>query len=129
MSDIDAEDGNERPAPEAPAPVPLDYFAFYSPRETPGRARAMFWSWAALLGGLAPFACGTVSLRAVHDWTAQPILTGHIIGGALFMALGMLAALASLIAFLRLREWTAALFAGGTLVLQAAVGACAAFGR
>jgi len=111
----------------AGTPLPLDYFASHEPERR--RARAVtLWS-VVLLAGWGPYLCGIVNTMAIAVSYSPPVIASHLSGAILFMGLGVVASIASLVRFVQMRHLTGSCAAGTILLLQLSVAACIGLGR
>ena len=119
------DDAGPQKSPDAP--VLLDYFAAHEPQRRQTRTVTV-WSVILLLGW-APYVCGIVNTMAIVHSASAAAIASHHSGAAIFMALGVLASVASLTKFIRLRHLTGSAAAGTVLLLQLSVAACIGLGR
>ncbi len=114
-------DNTERNSP-APPP-PLEYFAANDPDRV--RARGLnFWA-VVLVIAWAPYVCGVVNASTVMRSYSPRIIATHTNGAMLFMGVGLLLALASLVAFVRQRHPWGILAAGTVVIVQLTLATCA----
>lgn len=103
-------------------PIPLDYFSEDAPDRRRNRSLTT-WSLV-LLAGWLPYVCGIVNILAVVRSYSDSIISAHVSGAALFMGAGLLASLASLIAFIRLGHGPGIAGAAAVMILQLSVSLC-----
>ena len=111
--------------PPPPAPALLEYQSPEAEEPDLTRRRAVtLWS-IALMAGWIPFACGVVNaLVAAQKYYSPAIVSSHFPASLIFMALGALTSLLTLIGFLRLRHPSGMLAAGAVLLAQIAMATC-----
>src|SRR5258708_30362255 len=90
---------SERPEPDDPAPLPLQYFAPGAPASKASRGE--MFRWLVLGVGWLPFACGVASSRIVVRSGLQEVIRVHVNAGAAFMAVGGLGFSPACVAFSR----------------------------
>ena len=111
---------------DSPPPL-LAYFASGAPDGRPARAVTL-WSLVLLLGW-APYVCGVVNTMAIARSYSPTVIASHQSGAVLFMGMGILASVACLARFVRMRHLTGACASATVLLLQLSVAACIGLGR
>src|SRR6266478_2425989 len=112
----------ELPEKQEPEPVRLEYFTVNAPGERV--SRKILLRWVALGVGWLPFACGVASSRVVVRSGMADVIRVHVNAGAMFMGAGALISIACCAAFLRAGEWSGAIIAGISLLVQISLFFC-----
>jgi hypothetical protein len=112
--------------PPAPLPLNLDYFAEAEPDAR--RARSIVLWWLCLVLGWVPYLCGIVNVLVVAQAYSSTAVTSHTGGAVLFMSMGIVLSVASVVAFVRHRHWAGLIAALLVLAAQVSVSTCLGLG-
>jgi hypothetical protein len=95
----------QEPRGEPPRPnvAPLDYFSANAPDRH--RMASVTRGWVLLMFGILPSACGVINSQATLRSGSPSIIQAHANAALLFVALGLLATIISLLAFWKVRDW------------------------
>jgi hypothetical protein len=103
-------------------PVPLEYFAAGDPQRVASRGATV--SALLLLFSWGPYLCGVVNAAASAKSYVPTITSAHVNASVLFLAVGLVVAIISLVRFLLARHWPGAIAAGVVVIMQLAIAGC-----
>ena len=114
------------PPPRRSAPPPLEYYSPVADVDA-SRARGLtLWS-IILLIGWGPYACGIINASTVAVSYNAAITRAHEGGAVVFLGVGLMFSVVSLIGFGRMRHGWGIAAAATVLLVQAGIAACIGF--
>jgi hypothetical protein len=116
----DEDDENSRDADAGP--VRLDYFAAADPQRV--ASRGLMTSSVLLLLSWGPYLCGVVNAAASAKSYVPTVTSVHVNASVLFLAVGLVMAVVSLIRFLAARHYLGASIAGVVVLMQVTIAGC-----
>ena len=116
-----ADDESDASGPRPPPP-PLDYFAAREPQRV--AERGLVTSSVLLLFSWGPYLCGVVNAAASAKSYVPAITSAHVNGSVLFLGIGLVIAMVSLVRFAYARHWAGAAIAGGVVLMQVTIAGC-----
>jgi hypothetical protein len=103
-------------------PLPLEYFGASAPERL--ESRGVMTSTILLLASWIPYICGVINAGAVAQSYVPAVTAVHVHASIVLLGLGLLLSIASLMRFLRARQYPGAITAGAVVVVQALLAGC-----
>jgi len=102
--------------------MPLDYFAPRDPQRVV--SRGLTTSSVLLLLSWGPYLCGVVNAAASANSYVPTITSAHVNASFLFLGIGMVIAVISLMRFITARHYFGVAVAGGVVLMQITIAGC-----